>query len=477
MKILLIAAVFLSAASSSQADDSLEEKLAKLEAASKAKQSNQKSVDKTEAIAAKNSNSAKTLAERIARKTLAERIDELEAQQKSMQQTNKGTDARVYELGRKLQALKTQSFKQQQTNEAVIGKIDELKNQQDELKAQQKSLQQTNKGTDARFYKLGRKFQALETQFKQQQTNEALTGRIPELERKVGVLENQSELLQANRESYSKAVNKESRLNHSTVAIEAGANKFPVEPPVIKATKLLSTPPFQLPDGVGFEVTADYFGKYIWRGQNLSDDPVFQPGATLTMGGLTAGFWSNLETTSINKEGGEFTEFDWSLDYSGDVPFVNGVGYSVGVINYKFPSIEDTTEVYLGFGFDLPLSPSVTVYWDVDEIKGTYASAGLGHSIENIAELGPDMPVGMDIGLSLGLGSASYNKGYWGPTVNSAKFNDLALSVSFPVEVRGWSVAPSLNYVTLVNGKVRDSDAFRSESDYFFLGFSIAKGF
>jgi hypothetical protein len=31
-------------------------------------------------------------------------------------------------------------------------------------------------------------------------------------------------------------------------------------------------------DKIDFEIMADYFGKYIWRGQNLSDDPVFQPG-------------------------------------------------------------------------------------------------------------------------------------------------------------------------------------------------------
>ncbi len=472
MKILLIAAVFLSAASTSQADDSLEAKLAKLEEASKAQQSNQKSVDKTEAIAAKKSNSAKTLAERIARKTLAKRIDELEAQQKSLQQTSKGTDARIYELERKLRALGTQ-FKQQQTNEALTGKIDELKAQQDALKAQQKGLQQTRKETDARFYELERKLQALETQFKQQQTSEAVTGRITELERKVGVLENQSELLQANRESYSKIANKvtESQSNVQPFRAQSGT-------PAPKAVAANIFDVDQLPeDAIGFEVTADYFGKYIWRGQNLSDDPVFQPGFSMTMGGFTGAIWGNLETTSINKEGGEFTEFDWSLDYSGDVPLVDGVGYSIGVINYKFPSLEDTTEVYLGFGLDLPLSPSVTVYWDVDDIKGTYASAGLGHSIENIAELGPDMPVGMDIGLSLGWGSASYNRAYWGPPVRSAKLNDLALSVSFPVEIRGWSVAPSLNYVTLVNGKVRDSDAFRPESDYFFAGISVSKGF
>lgn len=228
--------------------------------------------------------------------------------------------------------------------------------------------------------------------------------------------------------------------------------------------------------GIGFEITADYFGKYIWRGQNISDDPVFQPGATLTAGGFTAAFWGNLETTNINGQNDEFTEFDWSLDYSGDVPFIDGVGFSVGVINYQFPSFDETTEVYCGVGLDLPLSPSATVYFDVDDVKGTYASFGLSHSVEKIAELGSDVPVGMDVSASLGWGSASYNKAYWG-TVRSAKLNDLALSVSFPFELGGWTLAPSLNYVTLVNGSVRKSNAFRSESDYFFVGISAVKPF
>ena len=48
-------------------------------------------------------------------------------------------------------------------------------------------------------------------------------------------------------------------------------------------------------DEIGFELTADYFGKYIWRGQNLSDDPVFQPGISATYGNLTAGIWCNLD--------------------------------------------------------------------------------------------------------------------------------------------------------------------------------------
>jgi len=41
-------------------------------------------------------------------------------------------------------------------------------------------------------------------------------------------------------------------------------------------------------DGIDFEVTTDFFSKYIWRGQNLDDDPVFQTGISASYKGLTA---------------------------------------------------------------------------------------------------------------------------------------------------------------------------------------------
>ena len=229
-------------------------------------------------------------------------------------------------------------------------------------------------------------------------------------------------------------------------------------------------------DGIDFEITADFFGKYVWRGQNLNDDPVFQTGISASYKGLTAAIWGNLDLTSYGNNSGEFTEWDYSLDYSGDVPMIEGVGYSVGIINYHFPSIVgDTTEIYWGFNFDLPLSPSITVYHDVDRADGSYVSLAFGHSIEKIAELGQDLPVGMEIGASLGWGSGSYNKYYWG--TDQSKLNDLALSVSFPVEIAGWTVAPSLNYITLLSDDIRDTDAYSTDSDFFFAGISLSKSF
>ena len=228
---------------------------------------------------------------------------------------------------------------------------------------------------------------------------------------------------------------------------------------------------------VDFEVTADFFSKYILRGQNLDDDPVFQPGLSVSYKGLTAAIWGNLELTNINGNSGDFSELDYSLDYSGVLPGMERIGYSVGVIYYDFPgtTTKDTTEVYAGLSFDLPLKPSVTFFHDVDEAEGTYVSLAVAYSAERIAELGKDMPLGMEIGASLGWGSGSYNKYYWG--TDQSKLNDLTLSVSFPMEIGGWTVAPSLNYVTLVSDDIRATDAYGTDSDFFFVGVSFSKSF
>jgi hypothetical protein len=231
-------------------------------------------------------------------------------------------------------------------------------------------------------------------------------------------------------------------------------------------------------DGIDFELTVDYVSKYVWRGQNLDDDPVLQPGLSAGYGGLTVAIWGNFELTNINGNSGDFSEVDYSLDFSGAIPGLEGVGYSIGAIYYDFPGtkVKDTTELYWGLNLSLPLSPSVTFYHDVDEAEGTYASLALSHSIERIAELAPDIPIGIEICASLGWGSGSYNRYYWG--TDQSKLNDLVLSVSFPVMIgEDLTLSPTLNYVTLVSDDIRATDAYRTESDYFFTGLRLSKRF
>lgn len=246
---------------------------------------------------------------------------------------------------------------------------------------------------------------------------------------------------------------------------------------VILSALVLSSPIVLAENEIEFELTADYFSKYIWRGQNLDDDSVFQPGLSASYKGLTAAIWGNLEMTNINGNSCDFSEVDYSLDYSSSMPGMEGMGYSVGVIYYDFPGTKtkDTTEVYWGLNFDLPLSPSITVYHDVDEAEGSYVSLATGHSIENFVELSPGLPVGLDIGASLGWSSGSYNKYYWG--TEQSKLQDLTFSVAFPMQLSGWTLSPSLNYTTLVSDDIRKTDVYGTDSDFFFVGLSLSKSF
>jgi hypothetical protein len=224
---------------------------------------------------------------------------------------------------------------------------------------------------------------------------------------------------------------------------------------------------------VEFEITADYNGKYVWRGQNLDDDPAFQPGFSATYEGFTFGIWGSMETTSINNNSGEFTEVDHYIDYSADVPGVDGLGFSVGLVFYDFPgtTVPRTTEFYWGLSLDAPLSPSVTFNHDIDEADGLYVSVGIGHSIE----LGEESPVAIDLSASYGWGDRSYNQYYWGLSDDSA--NDIALSAAIPFEIGGWSINPSINYVALASSDIKNTNAYGTDNDLFYVGIGFSKGF
>ena len=245
---------------------------------------------------------------------------------------------------------------------------------------------------------------------------------------------------------------------------------------VLAFAVLASNRPLKAEDEISVGTSADFLSKYVWRGQDLVDDWVLQPGASIGYKGITASFWGNLDLTDENGNQGEFSEIDLTLDYSGQVPGIDLVSYSLGVINYDFPAsgADDTWELYWGFGLDVPASPSVTVYHDVDEVDGTYVSFGIGHSFENLFEIDSGVGVGLDLGASIGWGSASYNKFYWGP--NKSELNDLVLSAALPFEVAGFTITPKANYITLMGEDIREPNTY-GQNDMWVAGVGISKEF
>ncbi|MHC4266401.1 MAG: hypothetical protein ACYSUK_10780 [Planctomycetota bacterium] len=90
-------------------------------------------------------------------------------------------------------------------------------------------------------------------------------------------------------------------------------------------------------------------------------------------------------------------------------------------------------------------------------------------------ELSSDMPVSVDLAASFGRGSASYNKVYWG--INEDGANDMTLSASFPIGLGNWTLAPSINYVSLLSDGTRSSNKYSNDSDYLFGGVSLSRSF
>jgi hypothetical protein len=257
-------------------------------------------------------------------------------------------------------------------------------------------------------------------------------------------------------------------------------------------TEQKQSPQVQAVEESPFSVTATaaFMSKYVWRGQLLNDDYVMQPSAGVNYGNLSASWWGNVDMTEYHKDAGgndnqwEFTEHDWTIGYANTLPGVELVKYSVGAIYYYFPSLTDdgdTVEVYAGLGLDLPLSPTLTLYRDIDEGDCTYAAFSVSHSIEKLFELSSDIPVGMTASASMGWGNKAYNKFYWGGLDDSA-LQDLTVSVGFPIPVKGWTLTPSINYVTLLDSDVREADTYatysgNNDSDYLFTGLTLSRTF
>lgn len=229
-------------------------------------------------------------------------------------------------------------------------------------------------------------------------------------------------------------------------------------------------------EGLGIDVTADFYSKYVWRGQLLNDDYAFQPGVSKTfsteMGDITLGAWGSFDMTDFGGEKGRFTEIDYYVDYT--VSLTDTVAASFGYIYYDFPPARtETQEFYVGLSFDTFLSPSITYYMDTDAVSGgSYLSVGIGHTFDEAFSLAEDVPVAIELGASLGYANSDYNNGYWG--VDDEGFNDFVFSVALPFEIGGVSVTPSFNWTSLVDNDLRGAT---TEQDQFFTGISLGMSF
>ena len=217
--------------------------------------------------------------------------------------------------------------------------------------------------------------------------------------------------------------------------------------------------------------------QYACRGIVWNDELVMQPSLTVEWDtGLSFNLWGNMDLTGYGNTSkpnagygdrtGEFTELDLTLDYTKSFGFLSA---SLGIVSYVFPGIGATThEVYGSVSADIITSPALTIYSDVDEVKGSYFLFGLSHTFEITTEFFK----GIDIGSSLGYGSGTYNRSAFG--INKAALINLDFNLGFNFEVGKIGITPMCSYSRLLDSELTDKLAKKEQENIFYMGINVS---
>jgi len=225
------------------------------------------------------------------------------------------------------------------------------------------------------------------------------------------------------------------------------------------------------------EVGLTFETKYIWRGQNMVDDPALQPEAAISKYGLTLSWWGNFGLTSSRDV---WTEHDYTIDYTfnigeareffnmndGSAEFINPLGFSLGHIFYIFPESSGknfhSEEFYAGASYDCLLQPFFTWFIDYARGAGSYLEFGIAPSVE------------LTNGITATAGiTAAYNAGQWG---YGYKFAPMLFSGEMNIPVlKYFAVIPNINYSLALDRSSEDGDpAYASE---FYGGIKVSVEF
>jgi hypothetical protein len=198
------------------------------------------------------------------------------------------------------------------------------------------------------------------------------------------------------------------------------------------------------------EAELPLYSKYVWRGMNNTNDWVLQPSLEVGVLGFTLGVWANMDLTDVNKESGEFKELDYTLGYSLGLAIVE---LGAGFVFYDYPehARDRTSEFFLSGKANVLLSPSLSVYQDIDKYKGAYWVASVGHGFK-VGE-----SVNLDLTGGLGLGSKNFISGYYAGQMSvpntdlGATMNDFFIRAEVPFHpIPFLSITPSVAYTSLL---------------------------
>ena len=221
---------------------------------------------------------------------------------------------------------------------------------------------------------------------------------------------------------------------------------------------------------------------FVWRGQVISDEWSFQPTVSFQASNLTIKALGNWELSS-DTNASEHTRVDTTLDYSAPVgPQL----WSAGFVAYLYQhapsdSVGNTYEVYVRDVIDVFLLPSLTVYYDLSQIKGFYGSFSLARSFDLVKDM-----VAMDVKVALGAADGKYNRAVFSYPEDTAtgreafdadktSLVDLTASVSFPFwPADNVTITPAVKYMNLLDSDLRNAaNRIGKDTDIFYYSLAL----
>ncbi len=243
------------------------------------------------------------------------------------------------------------------------------------------------------------------------------------------------------------------------------------------------------------EVTAQaaLLSSYVWRGQVYNNDFVIQPQITLSQYDVSLNVWANYDMAGANAFGvsDDISELDLTLAYTLPID-INELAFDVGAIYYTFPNTlsPSTAELYAratvtswaSDEYVVPVIPSVTLFGDVDEVKGLYVLFDV-HAPYAVSDV-----LTVAGGISAGYGNTSYNDYYFpngpgpDPTVGSSQdagWNDYNFYGTASYQITdAVSAQFNMTYTMLEGGAIRDAaKQIYDNKEKFWGGFGIAYDF
>jgi len=247
---------------------------------------------------------------------------------------------------------------------------------------------------------------------------------------------------------------------------------------VVVLTAVCVSPAAAEDDGPELTVVTEMslVSKYIWNGIKLSDD-CLQPCITVCYGDFALLVLGTIELTNVNHYPGhsdtmgDMTEIDTMALYSFSP--IDDVTCGIGLIRYDFPNTDfkSTTDFYASVAVDCLLSPSVTLYRDMDEMQGSfYVEFGLAQTVWEFA--GEECSGSVDLGGVLIYGNREMRQINYG--YHDAGLICYELSLCVPLDVRGFTVTPSMNFTRIIEGQIVDN---LGDDTHFWGGLTVSYTF